>query len=189
MARASAPLLDNFWLLMAGQFGHSWTSQYGAAPDGIGADVWSRSLAGMTGQQVAAGLRATLLLGSDWPPSAGRFRALCLGIPEFAAVRLDLRNAHAARKPFTILTWNFLDAQRYRNANQDKADKLLREAYDEAKAHVMLGGALPQPAVAEIPHTPRPFVPASPETVARAMAEMAELVGMAPKDAGEVLEA
>lgn len=163
---------------MAGLFGHTWTSQYGAAPDGIGGDTWAVALGGLHGWQLAQGLQATMMLGGEWPPSAPRFRALCLGIPEFASMRLNLRAEHAERAPFSILVWRFIDSYSYGKGARERDERLLRDAYDEARAHVMAGGALPEPAAAALEHTPRPFVPASPETVAKAMAEAAAIVGV-----------
>lgn len=151
---------------MASLFGRAWTSYYGAKPDGIGGDTWAVALAGFSPAQIAQGLRGLLLLGSDFPPSAPKFRALCFGIPSFLSVRLEILGLAAARSPFTRQVWSSLDAFRWKQAPSDAGDRMLREAYDEAVDFVMRGGRLPveSEAIAKDPEKPR--TPATPETVA-----------------------
>lgn len=177
-ARLSESLLDSFWLRMAGMFGHTWASQYGAKPDGVGADTWAAALSGVTGAQLAHGLRETLLLASDFPPSAPRFRALCLGIPSFATVRAEIVKRDSERSPFTLLVWRGIDGFAFARADQQKAERMLREAYDHAREHVMRGGALPEPPVAAITAdtAPPPLKLASDETAANALARIAEVL-------------
>jgi len=61
-------------------YGHRWTS----AIDGIeeqAVAAWGDALAGITGEQIRAGLDA---LADEWPPSAPKFRLHCLyasGVP------------------------------------------------------------------------------------------------------------
>ena len=58
-------------------------------PEGAAADTWAAALAGLTGAQIAEGLRACVAEGEEFPPNAPRFRAMCLGIPSLARVRLE----------------------------------------------------------------------------------------------------
>ncbi len=176
-ARLSESLLDSFWLRMAGMFGHTWASQYGAKPDGIGADTWAAALSGITGAQLARGLRETLLLASDFPPSAPKFRALCLGIPSIASVRADIARKDSDRSPFTVLVWRGINGWAFARADQPGAERMLREAYEEAREFVMRGGALPEPAVAIAQDTtPPPLKLASDETAAAALARIADVL-------------
>jgi hypothetical protein len=138
---------------------------------------WREALAGITSRQVACGLSADVMRGAEWPPSSAQFRALCLGIPEFAAVLRELRSRTASRTPFTRLVWQFVDTWRLGQAGAADADRMVRDAYGLAREHVMQGGDLP-PALVEIAqHAPPPNKPASPETVAQVKAEMARLFG------------
>lgn len=72
-------------------YGHRWSAGYGERAvdrDGNLTDVaktWSSGLSGITGEQVAQGLRACVDRGvsgdtenAGWPPSLPEFRALCL---------------------------------------------------------------------------------------------------------------
>src|SRR5699024_12222425 len=68
------------------------------------------------------------------------YTTLFRSIPPLAAVRLDTDKA----SPFTRLVWQNLDGYRYKQAPADQADRLLREAYELAREHVMRGGELPE---------------------------------------------
>lgn len=136
---------------MASLFGHSWVSQYGAAPDGIGGDTWSAVLAGLTNQQIALGLQKLSRIPSDWPPTAPKFRSLCLAIPSLAEVRIELalsRSPNWKPTPFARQVWSYIDGFRYRQSPADIADRMLRDAYELAVGFVMDGGELPVPAEA-----------------------------------------
>lgn len=133
--------IDALWIAMADVYGHKWTSAFGADPaKGAGA-TWAAGLAGLTRAQFAAGIDACRVSADPWPPTLPQFRAMCLGIPSFAAVRLDRDKA----TPFARLVWRHLDTYRMKQVSADQADRLLREAYELAREHVMRGGALPEP--------------------------------------------
>lgn len=149
-SRMNPSLLDDLWLRMAAMFGHTWVNQYGVAPHGIGGDTWAAVLADLRAGQIGIGLQAAVAQGSAWPPSAPQFRAMCMGIPDFAVIRRELAATGSQRSPFAQLVWQNLDACRYKNAATDQADRLLREAYESASQHVMRGGALPEP-MTELP--------------------------------------
>ncbi|GAB2494071.1 hypothetical protein GCM10027266_09260 [Arenimonas alkanexedens] len=159
-------------------FGHPWVSQYGAAPDGVAGDTWAAVLAGLTPHQVAAGLRAVSLVPSDWPPTAPRFRSLCLGIPTLPQVRIELRAGNPEPSPFARLIWQYLDGYAYRRADADKADRMLRDAYELAAAFVMAGVELPGAALAIAKEAEAERTPASPEVARRALDEIAERLGV-----------
>jgi hypothetical protein len=170
-------LLDEFWVRMGALFGHTWASQYGTRPDGVAASTWASALSGVTPAQIANGMRGTLAMGNDFPPSAPKFRALCFGIPSLASVALDLR--HTDRSAFARLVWANLDGYVFARADQRTADRLLKDAYTLAKDHVMRGGDLPETPVAEIAQEQQKRVPASPEKVAGYVAELEALLGHA----------
>lgn len=161
-------------------FGHTWASQYGESSDGLAGDTWAAALAGVTPEQLACGLRAVLRLGDEFPPNAPRFLALCYGVPTFAAVRYETQHGEAPRTPFGLLCWQFVDAYALRRADQREADRLVRNAYDLAKAHVMAGGELPEVHAELAKPEPEVRKPASPETVARVVREVEE--HLRPKD-------
>lgn len=85
---------------MAGMFAGRWTSQYGES-DAEG--VWSRALAGLTGEDVARGVARVAGSGMEWPPAAPEFRSLCEPTPDLIcapsvarAYAEACRNAHPA---------------------------------------------------------------------------------------------
>jgi len=154
---------------MAEIYGHRWSSAYGDDPAGSAATTWAKGLAGLAPQQVADGIGSSIACADPWPPTLPEFRLRCLGIPTFAAVRADV----ARQDGFSRLVWQYLDGHRYRLASSDKADKLLGEAYEQAKEFVMRGGQLPAEPVAEITHEEREAKPASREEVQRHMHDIA----------------
>lgn len=163
---------------MAAMFGHTWSSQYGASPSGEAGDTWATALGGITPAQIAVGLRAVLASGAEWPPSAPRFRAMCLAIPPIAAVQREMLNNGAERSAFCRLVWQYLDGYRWRLASAADGDRILRGAYDLAHDHVMRGGELPAEPFANLSHESDCRVPASPEVARAAMAQaMAALYG------------
>lgn len=168
--------LDSLWIAMADVYGHRWTSSYGADPVTGSGTTWAKGLRGITGRQLGAGIQACITSAEPWPPTLPEFRALCLGVPPFAAVRLD----SAKVSPFTRLVWQHMDGHRFRQSSADQSDRLLREAYELAREHVMSGGELPEPAAGEIESTKpaKPVVPATAEErEARIAAARAELSG------------
>lgn len=131
--------LRTLWERMAEVYGHRWTSSFGEdAGSGAGA-TWARGLGGLTRRHLAAGMSACIASADPWPPTLPEFRARCLGIPPVASVRLDVERVN----PFSQLVWQHLDGYRYRQAPADQADRMLREAYELAREHVMRGGTLP----------------------------------------------
>ena len=163
--------VETLWGRMAAIYGHRWTSSYGDDPAGMVGDTWAAGLSGLAGGQLARGLEACVASSDPWPPSLPDFRAACLGIPPLAAVRLDAGKA----SPFARLVWQHLDGHRYRQSSADQSDRLLREAYELAREHVMRGGELPEVA-GEIERQERKTEPASPERAAAAIAEVEALL-------------
>lgn len=180
--RIAASLLDDLWTRMAAMYGHTWVSQYTAEPHGVAGDTWAAVLAGLTGAQIAAGMRSCAASGEAWPPSAPRFRAWCLSVPEFPTVRAELMARNGTRTPFARLVWQHVDGFRFRTVAAEQGDRMLREAYDAARDHVMRGGALPEPAAGEIEHVTEPRKPCDDGVARDALAKAAASLGMADEE-------
>lgn len=170
-------LMRQLWQRMAEVYGHRWTSAYGDdAGKGAGL-TWAKGLAGMPPVSVARGLEAAIVSAEPWPPTLPEFRALCLGIPSLAAMRVELRGGSPAT-PFGRLVWSMLDTYRLRMVDSDRSERMVADAYESARDHVMRGGLLPEaPAgVIEAPKAEAPK-PASPEVVAKVMEAAAAALG------------
>lgn len=175
MAKPSASTVDALWRRMLGMYGNTWASQFGEQPQGLTADTWASALAGLTTAQIAEGLRACVAEGSEFPPNAPRFRAMCLGIPSFAQVKLESTRSDADRSPFTRACWLHIDGYAYRQASAKDGERMLRDAYDLAREQVMRGVELPAPSLA-IEHQPAPK-PQLPQTPEERREHLARLLG------------
>lgn len=166
-------VIDALWIGMADVYGHKWTSAYGADPAAGAGSTWATGLCGLTSGQVSDGMQACIVSSNPWPPTLPEFRGMCLGVPSFAQVRTD--NGHP-RHRFTVLCWRYLDGYAYRQASQERADRMLHDAYELAREHVMRGGSLPEVAESMIEQErPRPK-PASPESVKSAMQRIRDIL-------------
>ena len=168
---------------MTALFGHAWVSAHGMAatlPEtgrlSIDGETWQRALVGITGAQLAAGLDACITEGGEFPPSAPRFRAMCLGIPSFARVRIEVGQLEAKRSPFTRHVWQFVDGYAYRQATIRDAERILRGAYDLAVETRMQGAELPVTPEFELTHEkPKPGC-RTPEVAKAALAEIDQML-------------
>ena len=165
--------LRTLWLRMAEIYGHRWTTAYGDDPDQGAGGTWAKGLAGISARQLADGLASCIASADPWPPTLPEFRARCIGIPPLAAVRLDTEKA----TPFARLVWQHLDGHRYRQSSADQADRLLREAYDLAREHLMRGGELPEPSDALAHEERAPWTPPTAEERAATLARVRAEVG------------
>lgn len=179
---------------MAAMYGHTWTSAYGDNPGGMAADTWSVALTGLSPEQLATGLRACVSEGAEFPPSAPRFRAMCLGIPSFDAVNHELLTLDSAnRSPFARLVWTHIDGYQHRHARAEDAKRMRREAYEVAREQVMRGEPLPEPIAGEIEHQAPPQPQGIPETKEARLAKLQSVLGdafnpaAATRDIGELL--
>lgn len=163
-----APFLRRVWERMAAIYPNRWRAAMGESPnkpDGgltVYGDTWAKGLSGLQPEEIARGLEACITRADPWPPVLAEFRALCLAIPTLAQVREDLTREHADREPFTVMVGRRLDGHRYRMADAREGDRLLREAYDDAREARMRGEPLPQPLV-KVTHDTTPPAPASRE--------------------------
>jgi hypothetical protein len=179
-SRLPAPVLAELWVRMLAIYGYRWESAYGRAPEGVAADTWAAGLTGLQPREIGTGFDACLTSSDGWPPSLPEFRAMCLGIPTLARVKLEARAGCPSPSPFSRLVFSFLDGWAYRQADTEKGERMLRDAYGLARDHVMNGCELPPVAAAEIEHeaqSQRATTPADPEKVKRHLTEIAELLG------------
>lgn len=166
---------------MAEIYGHRWTSAYGDNPNEGAALTWAKGLAGVSTQQVASGLGACIASADPWPPTLPEFRARCLSIPTLPAVRAELQG-NGDRSGFAVLVWQRIDGFAYRQASVEKADRMLREAYEDARERVMRGEALPAPVLAITDEKPD-VKPAAPEVAESHLSTIAAELGVDRKTA------
>jgi hypothetical protein len=167
---------------MGALYGHAWTSSYGDNPRNVNGSEWASTLAGFSRSDIDRGLDACRAEGAEFPPSAPRFRAMCLGIPSLARVKLELTREGVERSPFACLVWSHIDSYAYRNAAQRDAERMIREAYELAREDRMLGAPLPQ-VVASLQQDKPEFVPATPEQKAAHLERIRQELGLSKPEA------
>lgn len=175
--------MRKFWARMCAIYGHRWTSAYGeSAEDSTGkptvaGDTWRRGLSGVEESQLGAGLESCIVSADPWPPTLPEFRARCLGIPPLSLVLDELNGGSRERDPFSQMVWARIDGFRYRHADMETCDKLIRIAYEATREDVMRGLPIDPPAVAAIERqVPEPPKPADPEVARANLARMAEIL-------------
>lgn len=173
----NATALAQLWAVMLATYGHRWESAYGRHPEGVTAATWEAGLADIAAADIATAARNCLTFGDGWPPTLPEFRALCLGIPSFADVKYDLRRAHETRMPFTRMVYGFLDHWHYSRADIDKAERMLRDAYELARLDRLGGASLPETHQQLERAEQEPRAPRDPEVAKRAIAEIDALFG------------
>lgn len=183
--------MRRFWQRMAAIYGHRWTSAYGERCDDdsgeltIAGDTWQRGLAGVGEQRIGTGLNACVISADPWPPTLPAFRAMCFAVPSFPAVLRAIRGSSEGTA-FSRLVWANIDSFRLRQADAEKAERMIRDAYELARDHVMAGGALPDEAVAAIaasaPEKPKPCAP---EVAQVHLDHIAEMLRINPDEATE----
>lgn len=186
--------MRRLWGRMAAMYGGSrWasaTSTLACDEQGcltLAADTWAQALTGISDAQIGEGLRACLASIDDYVPTPMLFRARCLGIPPLAFVRLALRDARLIKPTaFTRLVWSLIDSYALAKADQQRAERIVEDAYDLACEHVMRGGTLPdEPQGAIEAPQAAPRTPASASTVAESMDHIARSLGLAVADGAE----
>ena len=188
----SEELTDEVFQRMTARYGHAWASQFAGAEDetedesfALAVAEWSEALSGLTEAQIRTGLRADMCRGDKWPPSAPLFAAMCHGVPSLARVKHIIVRAGPGRTKFTRLVWSLLDTFQFTRSDGKYADKLLADAYELAKTHVMSGHPLPDEPSGAIEHVSRPKTPAKPETVAAVFAELDQVLNTEPVEEHE----
>lgn len=173
MPPADPATMVRLWQRMVAIYGHRWVSSFGVSAENgegyltLAAETWARGLAGVTNQQIGQGVAACVTGSDSWPPTLPAFRALCLGIPTYGAIRAELLGDTADRTPFARFVWTFVDSYAYRMSPGSAADRMLREAYETARDAVMRGAKLPEPSPAIAAPEPEPMTRATDETAQR----------------------
>jgi hypothetical protein len=187
MARQPESRIETLWERMLAMYGHTWASQNGSKSTGITADTWAGVLNGLSAEQLAAGLHACAAEGREFPPSAPRFRAMCLGVPSFARVQLELDNLKRHRvdkvSRFSAAVYSQLDGYAYAHASARDAERMLQRAYDYIHEEVMNGVGLPPEPAGAIEKTERAFRPASEEVRQRSIEEIRQLLHFSEEEA------
>lgn len=177
--------LRRFWSRMAGIYGHRWNSAFGDAPEDAGGDLtiagdtWKRGLLGVTETQIGVGITACIASAEPWPPTLPEFRALCLGVPSIGEVRA-LVSKRSGASPFIRLVWQHIDGWNFARADQHAADRMLRDAYEIAREHVMRGGELPADPAGELTHQPEPAPQVEVREAAAVIADLAGALARTP---------
>ncbi len=190
-------VLRRMWVRMAAIYPHAWVTGVGESPekpDGslrIQGDEWMRAIAGLSEDEIAAGIEACRLSSSPFVPKPAEFRGRCLGIPDLAVVRDEIDTRTYSRFTRLVLQggvdhngvrWPGLDWTRYRSEPAASAMRLLELTYKRAHDHVMRGGALPEQPAAAIEEERREFKPADPAKVADHFAKLERLLGVGRPD-------
>jgi len=175
--------LMHLWAANTAVYGPKWTSRAGELPvddDGmltVAGGVWSRGLDGLPHAAIMRALDRHARV-SAWPADMSDLRALSMGVPSLAEVKLILLRDEAMKPSFVVLVFQHLDFYNWKMADQRAADRMLADAYATARDHVLLGGELPEvKAALESPEKRKP-VPAAPEVAERHFHKIREELGV-----------
>jgi hypothetical protein len=180
-------------------YGHRWTASFGVIADQNHA--WARALAGLTGEQIAAGLCGVIAAAMKWPPTAPEFRALCearptaesLGLPsEDRAYAEAIRNAHpataaSAQWSHPVVSHAARECGLFNLGSMpaEASRKLFSRCYSIACRMVIDGEPL-RPIVLALPEKAEPRI--TPEVGRAALDELRRATRKLPKDEGESCE-
>lgn len=141
------------WKRMLANFGSQWTREYGEA-DGDTAEIWCEALGGLTGEQLARGVKSCRDWGEKFPPNLAQFSKLCLTTnentkevqkyleapskrskmpPEVAEVWALLMEQPQTRDEAFLYAWDHLAAEASLNQRFGPLSKEQRERYRSAK--------------------------------------------------------
>lgn len=144
-------LLERFWLKMTEMYGHRWTSSYGDRVDHD--SVWGKVLAGLNGNQLAAGLHELVERGAefDWPPPANVFRSLCMQMPGFPSEAQAWTEALVGKYSHEAVKVAAEATGTYDLRSAKHSDKALRQNFERHYAIVMRRALNAQPLDGKIP--------------------------------------
>lgn len=126
---------------MTAAFGHRWTSIHGDNFAETSGRIWAIQLAGLGQRAIARGLEQAVKC--EWPPVLADFKGMCLGVLPLATVKLQRAGKASDQHPFTILVGRFVDYHLHRMADDVKQERMLQAAWEQAREHLLAGGALP----------------------------------------------
>lgn len=117
----------------------------------------------------------------EWPMTISQLRAACFGIPSLGAVRQELTARDASPSGFARLVWMRLDRYALTRADEDKAGRMIREAYELTRENVLAGReTIPEssPAIEEPKPAPVYIEPHDPERAAAIISEARKRLGL-----------
>lgn len=174
--------LDLIGATMTSAFGTKWTTTHGDNFADTSGRIWAIQLAGLSGAQIQRGL--THAVREAWPPTLSDFKAMCLGVLPLATVEMQREYGEPKdQQPFTLLVGRYIPYDQWRMADPQRRERLLAKAYEQAKEHLLQGGALPEytPASQQITlEDERPAPPPIMVTAEEAIAEARKLLGIKP---------
>lgn len=185
--RLPARMMRRLWERMASIYPEKWRSVMGETPMSadkpdelsIYGDTWARGLAMFSGDQIAKGLEKALETGREWPPALPVFQFWCSGVQSFDEVRAEFAPGfRCERSQFGRLVYLNLDTWAWRHAPEDRADRMLRDAYREAVRWIRDGKPLPPSPVADLGHEQCQRKGSTPEVAEAALQDIAAILGM-----------
>lgn len=180
--------LDLIAATMIAAFGHRWTSIHGDNFAATSGRIWAIELAGLGQRAIARGL--DLAVREAWPPVLADFKGMCIGVLPLTTVRQQRAGKAIDQQPFTVLVGRFISETRWRMGDDVGRDRMLQQAWEQARDHMLAGGALPQytPAAQQLTvEDERPPPPPIMVTAAEAMEEIKRSLRIQPKPAPETL--
>lgn len=126
---------------MTAAFGHRWTSVHGDNFAETSGRIWAIELAGFGQRAIQRGLDVAVKL--EWPPVLAEFKGYCVGVLPLATVKAQLAGPASAQHPFTVLVGRFIPHYEWRHADAARQEKILQQAWEQAREHLLAGGAMP----------------------------------------------
>lgn len=169
--------LDLIAATMTAAFGHRWTSVHGDNFAETSGRIWAIELAGIGRRRLQHGLDQAVR--EVWPPVLADFKGMCLGVLPINTVKLQRAGTASEQQPFTILVGRFIAYDEWRMADPIRQERILQSAWEQAREHVIAGGALPEYTPASLQLTAEDHRPAPPPimvTTAEAMAQIREML-------------
>lgn len=158
---------------MTSAFGHRWTSSHGDNFAETSGRIWAMELAGFGQKAIARGLEQAVKC--EWPPVLAEFKGMCRGVLTLATVKAQRAGDASSQSPFTILVGRFIDYTEWRMADPVRQEKIIHQAWEMARDHVIAGKEMPiyMPAAQQLTtEDERPPPPPIMLTAAEAMAEI-----------------
>lgn len=175
--------LDLITATMTSAFGHRWTSAHGDNFAETSGRIWALELAGIGQRGLQRGLEQAVRL--EWPPVLAEFKGMCLGVLPLATVKLQREGKASDQHPFTILVGRFIAYHEWRMADPPRQERMLQQAWEQAREHLLAGGKMPEytPASQQLTaEDERPPAPPIMVTAEEAMRQIREVLHIRPKE-------
>ncbi len=145
---------------MTAAFGHRWTSIHGDNFAETSGRIWAIELAGLGQRAIQRGLDQAVR--ETWPPVLADFKGMCLGVLPLNTVKLQREGKASDQHPFTILVGRFVSYAEWRMADPVRQERMLQAAWEQAREHILAGGAMPEYTPASQQLTAEDELPAPP---------------------------